>query len=95
MKSSSVHILFLAVLLQHFVACKLVIADVITGREYYRGNYTLLNIVSIYVSFQKKFQPCIGCTFHQCNHYFQAVQDGLRYQHLAILNTPYLLTKHL
>ena len=50
MKSSSVHILFLAVLLQHFVAYKLVIADVITGREYYRGNYTVLNIVSIYVS---------------------------------------------
>ena len=50
MKNYSADILFLAVLLQHFVAYKLVIADVITGREYYRGNYTVLNIVSIYVS---------------------------------------------
>ena len=77
MKSSSVHILFLAVLLQHFVAYKLVIADVITGREYYRGNYTLLNIVSIYVSYSN-VQPRLYRTFYQCNYDFQAVQDGLR-----------------
>ena len=75
MKSSSVHILFLAVLLQHFVAYKLVIADVIIGREYYRGNYTLLNIVSIYVL---KVQPRLYRTFYQCSYDFQAVQDGLR-----------------
>ena len=66
MKIPLLHIFFLASLLLFLVAHKTVIACVICPKTAIQGNYIFFDI-----SFSKlNFQPCIGCTFHKCNHYF-------------------------